>query len=139
MNVPLRHAVRLHLVVAGETAVPVDAALSYDPADPYAVTAVFHADETVPVTWTFGRDLLMAGTQNPSGEGDVVVWPWITDGRPVVCIALSSPSGEALLEASLPDVQAFLTASFTLLPAGRESERIDIDSAIERLLSHKAL
>jgi Streptomyces sporulation and cell division protein, SsgA len=134
VNVPLRHAVQLHLVVAEETAVPVNAALSYDPADPYAVTAVFHADDAAPVEWTFGRDLLMAGTTAPSGEGDVVVWPWTTDGRQVVCIALSSPSGEALLEAASDDVRSFLRASYELLPSGQESEQLDVDSAIDRLL-----
>jgi hypothetical protein len=135
VNVPLRHALRLHLVVADDTTVPVDAALSYDPADPYAVTAVFHADDAVPVTWTFGRDLLMEGTRAPSGEGDVVVWPWTTDDRPVVCLALSSPAGEALLEASLGEVLSFLVATYERVPAGSESAHLDIDGVIGQLLS----
>lgn len=134
MNVPLRHAVQLHLVVADETAVPVNAALSYDPADPYAVTAVFHADDAAPVEWTFGRDLLMAGTAAPSGDGDVVVWPWVSNDRQVVCIALSSPSGEALLEAASEDVSSFLRASYELLPSGQESDHLDVDGVIDRLL-----
>lgn len=136
MTTPLRHALRLHLVVTEETTVPVDAALTYDPTDPYAVSAVFHTDETTSVTWTFGRDLLLAGMTEPSGEGDVVVWPWQSDERPVVCLALSSPSGEALLEADLQDVRRFLDASYELLPAGRESEHLDVDSVIEHLLAH---
>ncbi len=132
---PLTRALRLRLVVAGEEAVPVEAALSYTPADPYAVTALFHADESAPVTWTFGRDLLAAGLDHPSGEGDVGVWPSTAGGEPVICVALSSPAGRALLEASHNDVRAFLSATFDLVPLGTESDHLDLDSALDRLLA----
>lgn len=132
---PLTRALSLRLVVAGEETVPVEAALSYSPADPYAVTAVFHADETTPVTWTFGRELLATGLDHPSGEGDVGVWPSMANGDPVICVALSSPSGQALLEASHHDVQAFLSAAFDLVPLGTESDHLDLEEALVRLLS----
>ena len=132
---PLTRALRLHLVVAGEEALPVDAALSYLASDPYAVTAVFHADETSPVTWTFGRDLLAAGLNEPSGEGDVGVWPSTSRGAAVVCMALTSPSGQALLEASRTDVETFLAASYELVPSGTESSHLDLDQDLLRLLA----
>jgi Streptomyces sporulation and cell division protein, SsgA len=132
---PLTRALRLHLVVAGEESVPVDAALSYLSSDPYAVTAVFHADESTPVTWTFGRDLLAAGLAEPSGEGDVGIWPSTSRGAAVVCMALSSPSGHALLEASRADVETFLAASYALVPSGTESAHLDLDQDLLRLLA----
>lgn len=132
---PLTRALRLHLVVAGEEALPVDAALSYRPSDPYAVTAVFHADDNSPVTWTFGRDLLAAGLAEPSGEGDVGVWPSSAGGVAVVCVSLSSPSGRALLEASRADVEAFLSATYELVAPGEESAHCDLDDTLERLLA----
>lgn len=132
---PLTRSLQLHLVVAGEEALPVDAALCYRPSDPYAVMAVFHADEAAPVTWTFGRELLAAGLEEPSGEGDVGVWPSTSRGAAVVCMALCSPSGQALLEASRADVEAFLTASFELVPSGTESAHLDLETTLERLLA----
>ncbi len=132
---PLTRALRLHLVVAGEESMPVDASLSYASSDPYAVTAVFHADESEPVTWTFGRDLLAAGLEQPAGEGDIGVWPSTSQGLPVICMALSSPTGHALLEASHSDVRAFLTASYELVPRGTESAHLDLDDALDRLLA----
>jgi hypothetical protein len=130
---PLTRALRLRLVVAGEGSLPVTAALSYLPSDPYAVAAIFHADE-VPVTWTFGRDLLAAGLEGHSGEGDVGVWPSTSDGRAVVCLALTSPTGNALLEAVRTDVEAFLQASYDLVPSGTESSHLDLETDLLRLL-----
>ncbi len=132
---PLTRALRLHLVVAGEESLPVEASLRYLAADPYAVTAVFHADDEASVAWTFGRDLLAQGLDAPSGEGDVGIWPSTSRGAPVICLALSSPSGRALLEASRDDVRTFLAATYDLVPQGTESEHLDLEEALERLLA----
>ena len=132
---PLTRALRLHLVVAGEETLPVDASLSYLATDPYAVTAVFHADDEASVAWTFGRDLLAQGLAEPSGEGDVGIWPSTSRGAAVICLALSSPSGRALLEASRDDVRAFLAATYDLVPQGTESEHLDLEDALVRLLA----
>lgn len=51
------------------------AALVYDPADPFAVTLAFRTD-TQQVTWTFGRDLLIEGLYEPTGDGDMHIWPY---------------------------------------------------------------
>ncbi len=125
----------LRLVVADAQTLPVEAALTYDPADPYAVTAVFHADDSDSVTWTFGRDLLHAGLSAMSGYGDVGVWPSTSDGQPVVCITLCSPSGQALLEASRSEVEAFIAATHERVPFGAESQHLDIEGALEHLLA----
>ncbi len=72
--------------------------LRYDTADPYAVHATFHTGAEETVEWVFARDLLAEACTGP-GTGDVRVWPSRSHGQGVVCIALSSPEGEALLEA----------------------------------------
>lgn len=124
---------QLRLVTQGGS-VHVPAELSYDPADPYAVTATFRADGDA-VAWTFSRDLLDEGLLAPVGEGDVAIWPCSDDDGEAVCIALSSPFGQALLEAQRHEVEAFIVRSFNAVPRGTESELLDIDGAIDALLS----
>ena len=59
--------------------------------------------------WTFGRDLLCEGLYEPSGDGDVHVWPCLdSDGHAVVIIELCSPDGEALVQAKTGDLSVFV-------------------------------
>src|SRR3569832_2306621 len=68
----------LRLVAPDATALPVRASLRYDPEDPYAVHVLFHAESAggEPVSWSFARELLFTGLDEPAGIGDVRVWPW---------------------------------------------------------------
>ena len=70
----------LRLVAPDATALPVRASLRYDPADPYAVHVLFHAESPAgeAVSWSFARELLVTGLDEPAGIGDVRVWPWAT-------------------------------------------------------------
>jgi hypothetical protein len=131
---PLVSTVQLRLVTQ-DGAVHVPAELSYDPSDPYAVTATFRS-ECDAVAWTFSRELLDEGLTGPAGEGDVAVWPSNEDDGEIVCIALSSPFGHALLEARRHEVEAFVVRSFSSVPRGTESDHLDIDGAIEALLGY---
>ena len=96
--------ITLNLVVGAEYGVPVAAQFSYGAHEPLSVTAAFHAADNE-VRWVFARDLLDEGTRHPAGEGDVTCWPATISGRRVVCIALRSPSGQALLEAPADDIR----------------------------------
>jgi Streptomyces sporulation and cell division protein, SsgA len=125
---------RLRLLVAGDAALPVPAALRYDVADPYAVHAAFHAgDETV--EWVFARELLSTGLRDEAGLGDVRVWPSSETGVDVVYVSLSSPEGEALLEAPARELSMFLKRTYAAVPAGSESAYLDIDTALANLLA----
>ena len=90
----------LRLVAPDATALPVRASLRYDPADPYAVHVLFHAESAggEAVSWSFARELLVTGLDEPAGIGDVRVWPWATPRGDFVALALSSPDGNALFE-----------------------------------------
>jgi hypothetical protein len=125
----------LRLVVPGGTPLPVPADVIYDPADPYAVRVAFHTGGDECVEWTFARSLLTEGVSQAAGMGDVQVWPARSGGRRTVCVSLSSPSGRALFEASLPDVVQFLTRTYSLVPTGNESDYVDVDSELALLLS----
>lgn len=124
----------LRLVVSGGAPVPVPADVTYDASDPYAVRVAFHTGADEVVEWTFARSLLTEGVNQAVGAGDVQVWPSQNGGRRTVCVALSSPSGRALFEASLPDIIQFLTRTYALVPTGCESDHVDVDSELAMLL-----
>ena len=125
--------VAMRLVVDGRADVLVPTTLGYDAIAPLAVSTVFHTSEG-DVGWVFGRDLLADGVGDIVGDGDVVVCPALHRGRRVVRIALSSPSGNALLEADRRDVSAFLRAAFALVPRGTEMDVQDLDAELARLV-----
>ncbi len=136
----VRSEMVLSLVVPGATTIPVRAELSYDVADPYAVTVGFHtgsvADGPVSdvVQWTFARQLLTDGVTGPVGQGDVQVWP--TQGRDAagVSLSLSSPSGKAMFEIPLPELVEFLSLTYAAVPTGAESDHVDVDAELALLL-----
>jgi hypothetical protein len=124
----------LELIDATGGSTPIEAELRYDPSDPYAVTTVFMTGPSQ-VRWTFGRDLLMRGLYEPSGDGDVHVWPCLdADGHAVVIIELCSPDGEALVQAKTGELSAFVTRTSQAVRPGSECEHIDLDAAISAIL-----
>ncbi|MYX96480.1 SsgA family sporulation/cell division regulator [Streptomyces sp. SID486] len=125
----------LELILAPERSVPVPARLSYRSDDPYAVHITFHINSEQPVHWTFARDLLVEGVFRPCGHGDVRVWPTKVNGRGVVLMALSSPDGDALLQAPVPQVSAWLERTLRVVPPGAEGGRLGLDDALDQLLA----
>jgi hypothetical protein len=117
---------------------PVESEMQYDPLDPYAVTVVFHRVGH-DVEWVFGRDLLIRGLHEPSGEGDVHLFPSVgPDGRAVVVLELRSPDGTALVEAPSRDVMGFLARTTHVVWPGTEAEYLALDAAIESILVESA-
>ncbi|MFJ8627061.1 SsgA family sporulation/cell division regulator [Kitasatospora sp. NPDC093550] len=118
--------------------VPIVAELRFDPELPYAACLAFPltpcdcVSGEPQVCWYFSRELLNEGRHAPAGTGDVRVSPG-QDGE--VLITLRGPSGQAVLSAPEDEVTAFLADSFTLVPAGSESEHLDVDAALTRLLA----
>lgn len=125
----------LHLLGADGAMLALDAELRYTATDPLAVEALFDDDSPEPIRWVFARDLLAAGLDRRTGEGDVVVWPTHdADGRPAVHLRLRSPDGDALLEGSAVALAEFLAATWRLVPPGTEQEHLDVDAVLDALL-----
>ena len=80
----------LTLVVPDHGSVPLVASLYYSADDPYAIRMAFHVGLDEPVEWIFARELLETGIAQPTGEGDVQVWPGSPDGRDVLNLSLSA-------------------------------------------------
>lgn len=125
----------LKLVLSPERSIPVPARLSYRSSDPYAVHITFHIGSEAPVHWTFARELLVEGVFRPCGHGDVRIWPTKTDGSNVICVALTSPDGNALLEVPSAAVSAWVERTLRVVPPGTESDRLGLDEALAELLA----
>ncbi|GGU73047.1 sporulation protein SsgA [Streptomyces filipinensis] len=134
-HIVVERELELRLILSPERSIPVPARLSYRSDDPYAVHIIFHITSESPVNWTFARDLLVEGVFRPRGQGDVRVWPTKVDGRSVVLMALSSPDGDALLEAPVPQVSAWLERTLRAVPPGTEGGQLGIDDALDQLLA----
>jgi hypothetical protein len=107
----------------------------YDASDPYAVSLAFH----IPggdVHWVMARSLLARGIDEPTGEGDVCLWPNLdADGRAVVSMDFHSPEGRLVVEARTKDVYQFLARSWAVVPPGAEGDNVDLDELVEELLA----
>lgn len=107
----------------------------YESDDPFGVTLIC-LDAESRVRWTFSRDLLIDGVFEPSGEGDVQIWPSIdADEVAVTHINLISPEGEYLLEIDSREVVHFTTEMLSLIPRNTETDYLDIDAELKTLLS----
>jgi len=111
-----------------------NAAVRFDPSDPYAVHVGFRTGGDEVVEWTFARQLLTDGVSRAVGEGDVQVWPSHAEGTAVVCLSLCSPSGRALFEVPLAELVEFLSATYVAVPTGTESDFVDLDAELALLL-----
>ncbi len=128
----------LRLVVPQQTIVPLVASLFYSSEDPYAIRIAFHVGLDEPVEWIFARDLLSMGLEGREGLGDVQVWPsaGTQGGAPgsVLNIELSSPFGQAHFEAPAKDISEFLGRTYQIVPAGDESDYVDVEAELTDLL-----
>ncbi|MFC5801569.1 SsgA family sporulation/cell division regulator [Streptomyces formicae] len=135
MHTVVERELELKLVLSPERSIPVPARLTYRTDDPFAVHFTFHIGSEHPVHWTFARELLIEGVFRPCGHGDVRIWPTKVDRRSVILIALSSPDGDALLEAPAAQVSAWLERTLRAAPPGSEQEQLGIDDALAELLA----
>ena len=141
MGIPQSTAVHVEvafgLVIPDGATLPVKATLRYEPTDPYAVHVVFHgggADPAGEVSWSFARQLLAEGLNEPAGIGDVRAWPWQSEDGPVIALALSSPDGHALFEVPRAALADFLARTFAEVPRDTEARHLDVDAALAALL-----
>ncbi|MEV0925415.1 SsgA family sporulation/cell division regulator [Streptomyces spongiicola] len=135
MDTVVERELELKLVLSPERSVPVPARLTYRGDDAYAVHITFHIGSERPVHWTFARELLVEGVFRACGEGDVRVWPTRDNGRKAIRIALTSPDGDALLEAPSAQVSAWLERTLRAVPPGTEAEHPGFEEELVELLA----
>ena len=110
----------------------------YDVAEPYAVRVIFH-DDDIAAQPELARSSLARGVLEPVGGGRVSMWPSLTvDGRAVVVMSVTGLGGDLVCEITTDQIHRFLTRTYTLVPVGTESDYIDLDAVVERLLTSDA-
>jgi hypothetical protein len=122
------------LVISPYVSRAIHAKLRYLRDDPFAVHLAFPAAislEGGDVEWVFARELLEDGLYEPSGEGDVHLWP-CGPGR--VMIEFESPHGTAAVEFTSADVRRFLHWSYRAVPTGLETRHLDVEGSLAALL-----
>jgi hypothetical protein len=128
----------VRLVLPEQTVAPLAATLVYSREAPYAVRIAFHIGLDEPIEWIFARDLLSMGIEEREGLGDVTVWPSAgsesDEPGSVLNLRLSSPFGHAHFEVPARSISDFLGRTYQLVPAGEESEHIDVEAELNDLL-----
>ena len=133
----VRAELDLRLVVPGSPSLPVLADLRYSAADPWAVRVAFQVggEGDGIIEWMFARQLLTEGIAGTVGEGDVRVWPAMSNGERVINLAMASPSGSALFEIDRDALVEFLQQTYLAVPTGSEEEVVDLDAELALLFA----
>ncbi|MET4662421.1 hypothetical protein ABID80_006181 [Streptomyces sp. PvP037] len=134
MSTVIEQTVEARLVAAAPRMPSIPATLHYDRDDPFAVRMTFPAPATlegVEVCWTFARELLAAGMEEPEGHGDVRVRPY---GYDRTVLEFHAPEGTAVVHVRSGELHRFLAAADELVPAGLEHLRLDLDHGLAELM-----
>lgn len=134
----------MRLIGPGHVTVPLTAVWSYGRQDPYAVRMALDTGEDAPVEWVLARDLLTAALHGRAGIGDVRAWPSAPPAYPgaaagtggkILNIVLGPPHGYACFHVDAADIEAFLGRTYEMVPAGEESDHLNLDAGLAELLS----
>ena len=125
----------IHVVISETEGIPARVRLSYGPTEPLTVRLDFCDSPANAPPWMLSRDLLCAGLRVPSGEGAVRVWPPCScHGSKAVRIALRGRSEAAVLYVPAAEFGAWLDKTFAAVPPGTETDHLDLDEILERVL-----
>ncbi len=116
-------------LIAEAADIDVDAELTFNSRDPFAIRVLFSVASAPAVEWVFSRELLVNGLGAPAGAGDVQIFPC---HRGIV-FELNSPSGRARLLAEADVLTSFAQDTLDAVPLGSESQYYDLDAEIALL------
>ncbi|MEU5899834.1 MULTISPECIES: SsgA family sporulation/cell division regulator [Streptomyces] len=126
--------VMMSFLVSEELSFRIPVELRYELGDPYAVRLTFHLPGDAPVTWAFGRELLIDGVGRPCGDGDVRVEPTDSMMLDEALIRLQVGGDQALFRVGIPPLLAFLDRTDKLVPLGQERALADFDAHLDETL-----
>ncbi|MEU1536221.1 SsgA family sporulation/cell division regulator [Streptomyces fagopyri] len=119
---------RLDRILDPSLRIPLEATFHYTEADPLVVRVELTVSEGRTVAWALSRDLLFDGTEEPSGIGDVRLWPSAVGTHRVLHMRLEVGSASCLFEMDLGQLQDWLLDTFALVHPGTELDEVDWDA-----------
>lgn len=116
-------------VITDSVRLPLTATVRYRSRSPFIIQLALHtvSDEVV---WSLDRDMLLAGTEAPTGIGEVHISPAPYDQ---VVLRLGAPSHTALISLERGQVLRWLNTAYAVVPAGTESSHIDWQPILDAL------
>ncbi|WP_030676985.1 SsgA family sporulation/cell division regulator [Streptomyces sp. NRRL B-1347] len=138
MRESVQAEVMMSFLVSEELSFRIPVELRYETCDPYAVRLTFHLPGDAPVTWAFGRELLVDGVGRACGDGDVHIAPTGPDDLDEAVIRLQVGGDQALFRVGIPPLLAFLDRTDKLVPLGQERTLADFDTHLDEAL-HRIL
>ncbi|MHC0432742.1 SsgA family sporulation/cell division regulator [Streptomyces sp. O3] len=139
MRESVQAEVMMSFLVSEELSFRIPVELRYEARDPYAVRLTFHLPGDAPVTWAFSRELLVAGINEPCGDGDVHIAPDGPEPLADAVIRLRVGSDQALFRSGTAPLIAFLDRTDKLVPLGEERTVADferhLDDVVDRILA----
>ncbi|GLP66167.1 MULTISPECIES: SsgA family sporulation/cell division regulator [unclassified Streptomyces] len=133
MHVTLQQPTGAGLITATDQVLAIPATLRYTSADPLAVHIDFPPHVTVDgegTTWTFARVLLGEGLRATAGIGNVRVRP---AGSAHTYVEFHAAQGMARLRFASADLLRFLARTYTVVAAGEETVRAELDHGLVSL------
>ncbi|MBM7167260.1 SsgA family sporulation/cell division regulator [Streptomyces sp. G44] len=141
MDETVQAEVMMSFLVSEELSFRIPVELRYETGDPFAVRLTFHLPGDAPVTWAFGRELLIDGVGRPCGVGDVRIEPIDPELMDEALIRLQVGPDQALFRVGIPPLLAFLDRTDKLVPLGQERAFADfdahLDEALDRILGEE--
>ncbi|MEN8649871.1 SsgA family sporulation/cell division regulator [Streptomyces sp. 21So2-11] len=134
MRESVQAEVMMSFLVSEELSFRIPVELQYAARDPYAIRMTFHLPGDAPVSWTFGRELLLDGLSQGCGEGDVHIEPTDLGDLLDVHLRLRVGDDRALFRASAAPLVAFLDRTDKLVPLGQERTLGDFEGNLEAAL-----
>ncbi|MFE6229260.1 MULTISPECIES: SsgA family sporulation/cell division regulator [unclassified Streptomyces] len=105
-----------------DTTIPVDTTLGYDSRDPHAVSIAFHLPGEEPVVWRLDREMILTGSVQPTGDGEIRLRP-APDGGLLLRLG---PEGQcAVVRCAQEALGRFVRDTYVLVPRGEEDRHID--------------
>lgn len=141
MNTTIHRALVMELQAGVTHRFPVLTHLSYDPADPFAVTLAFAHEGRVLARWRLDREMLADGLTRPVGAGDVRLRPEPKEAERELRMEFLGQTHtdgsrhHAVVFAWAGAIGDFLCDTFHSVPPGGEDLRLD-DFLTEILTGH---
>ncbi|MFB7512015.1 SsgA family sporulation/cell division regulator [Streptomyces sp. NPDC056144] len=103
-------------------AVRIHTTVGYESRDPHALSITFHLLGEDPVVWRVDREMVLAGSLGPTGDGDVRIRPTPDGG---LLLRLGPTAQCAVVRCEQEAIGSFVRETFVLVPQGTEEGHID--------------